>query len=99
MIIVMGNVLCKPEHVQQALAVSKAHVQRSLAEPGCIHHSVLIDPDTPQKLVFVEYWEDMAALRQHFAVEASGEFVKQLTAYAVQAPELKIFEASEISAY
>ena len=48
--------------------------------------------------MFVEEWADMAAVKAHFAVPASGEFVQQLWAWAVGRPVIKIFEAEEVKA-
>lgn len=98
MIIVIGTVVCKSGHVEKALILSQTHVERSLGESGCLHHSVLTDPDNPERLVFVEYWQDMPALRTHFAVAESGAFVKALGEHLAEPPDMKIFEANEVPA-
>ncbi len=38
----------------------------------------------------------MAAVRTHFAVPESGEFVAAIGAMAVAAPVMRIFEAGEV---
>jgi quinol monooxygenase YgiN len=96
-IIVLGSVRSRPETVDKAVAVSLAHVRRSRAEPGCLLHSVHHDVEDPFRLVFVEHWADSDALRTHFRVPASREFVNELAALAVEPPEMTIYDAQVAS--
>jgi quinol monooxygenase YgiN len=96
MIIVLGNVVAQEGRIAEALALSRQHVARSRAEPGCIAHAVHCDTENPQRLVFVEQWSDQAALYEHFKVPASRAFAKALTALAAQAPELAVYEATPV---
>jgi quinol monooxygenase YgiN len=96
-VIVTGSVRVRPEEIDRAIAVSLEHVQRSRQEPGCLLHSVHRDVEDESRLVFVEHWSDMSALHQHFAVPASGDFVRELTALAAQAPEMSIYTAEPAS--
>ena len=48
------------------------------------------------RIVFVEGWADMAAVKTHFAVPASGEFVRALGDWADGAPAMKIYAAEEV---
>lgn len=96
MIIVTGTVITTPETHDEMLAVSIEHCARSRAEPGCIAHNVHVDCENPSKLVFVEYWDDMAALKAHFRVPESQAFVSMLSKLAAAPPSMKVFEASEI---
>ena len=79
MLIVTGSVQSRPEAIDEVLALSLEHVRRSRAEPGCLLHSVHQDVEDSLRVVFVEHWEDKAALAAHFAVPASGAFVAGLT--------------------
>ena len=97
MIIITGSAIIRPEHRTEALALGVAHSARSRAEPGCIAHNCHIDAEDANRIVFVEEWADMAAVKVHFAVPASGEFVQRLGAMAVGAPKMKIFEAEEVA--
>ncbi len=96
MIIVIGSIIAKPEHRDEALRLSLEHVQRSRKEPGCVDHNVSVDCENDMRLVFVEYWEDMPALMKHFALDASQEFVAALSACVSAKPEMKIFDAKEL---
>lgn len=90
MIVVLGDVDARPEAFDEALAISREHVERSRAEPGCISHDVLTDPDRPHRLVFVERWQDRAALDRHFEVPESAEFAQALARLASSSPSMQI---------
>ena len=96
MIIITGSAVIHPEHFAEALALGVEHSARSRGEPGCIAHNCHTDAEDASRIVFVEQWTDMAAVKAHFALPASGEFVRNLGAMAVGKPELKIFEATEL---
>lgn len=96
MIIVVGSVVAVPGRVDDALALSLEHVQRSRTEPGCVSHAVHRDAENPQRLVFVEEWADMAALQQHFRVPASRTFAKALAALAAEAPSMSLYDATPV---
>lgn len=91
MIIVTGSVTVRPDAIDEAIALSLEHVRRSRLEPGCRLHSVHRDVEEEHRLVFVEHWEDRAALDAHFAVPASGAFVTALADLAVEPPDMEIF--------
>ena len=59
-------------------------------------HAVHRDCENRNRLVFVEEWADEASLQQHFKVPASRAFVAALTAVAIGAPSLKIYEVSRV---
>jgi quinol monooxygenase YgiN len=59
-----------------------------------MQHSVQRDVENSLALVFYEEWESMAALKAHFQVPESGQFVAALTAMLREEPEMKIYEAS-----
>lgn len=97
MVIVTGSVRVRPDAIERAIAVSLEHVRRSRDEPGCLLHSVHRDVEDDHRLVFLEHWSDMSALHQHFAVPASGEFVRELTDLAADSPEMAIYTAEPAS--
>ena len=75
MIIITGSATIRPEHFDAALKLGIEHSARSRAEPGCIAHNCHVDAEDSARIVFVEEWADMAAVKTHFAVLESGEFV------------------------
>ena len=97
MILVTGHVVARAETFEEARRVSLEHVRRSRAEPGCISHDVHVDCENALKLVFVERWADAAALKAHFAVPASGAFVRAVTALAAEAVGMEVYEARKVA--
>lgn len=96
MILVTGSAQLKPEMREQAIEIGCAHSSRSRAEPGCLVHNCMVDAEDDCRLIFYEEWEDMDALRTHFGVVASGEFVRKIAELAVSAPQIRIFEADPV---
>jgi quinol monooxygenase YgiN len=96
MIVVTGSVTARPETSEQVRELSFEHVHRSRTEPGCISHAVHIDCENPLRLVFIERWADRAALAAHFAVPASRNFVRALHPLAASAPDIQIYEATQL---
>lgn len=96
MIIVTGTLHARPETLAEVLALSREHVLRSRAEPGCLEHGVAIDADDPMLLVFFERWADPAAIGAHLKVAASRDFGKRVAALVDKPPTLSMFNASEM---
>jgi quinol monooxygenase YgiN len=92
-IIVTGSIHARPETLDQIEALSLAHVRRSRGEPGCLAHAVNRDVEDGLHLVFFEQWTDADALRTHFEVPASHEFVRSVGPLAERRPEMAIFTA------
>lgn len=97
MIIVTGSVTARFDTIDDLVALSLEHVRRSREEPGCLLHSVHRDVEDELRLVFLEHWTDLDALRTHFTVPASNEFVRAATGLAAGATAVEIFEASPAS--
>ena len=103
MIIITGHIILTPEHRERMIALGAEHSARSRGEPGCLAHDCLIPrlrsgQSDDERLVFVEEWADLAAVQAHFAVPASGAFVREMRALAPEPPVMRIFEARDITA-
>jgi len=96
-LIVTGSIRARSDTIDQVISLSLDHVRRSRQEPGCLLHSVHRDVEDPLRLVFLEHWQDAAALRVHFRVPASGAFVNEASAFADGPPEMAIFDAQPVS--
>jgi quinol monooxygenase YgiN len=97
MVIITGTITASEETIEELLAQSLEHVHRSRAEPGCLSHGVSRDVENPLRLIFVEQWADMAAVRQHFAVPESVAFGRAASALGSAPPTLEVFEATPAS--
>src|SRR3954447_13348870 len=96
MIVVTGSVTARADSFDEARRLSLEHVHWSRQEPGCISHAVHVDCENPLRLVFFEQWADRAALAAHFAVPASGEFVRALRSLTTGPTTLVLYDASKI---
>ena len=96
MILVLGEILTRPDTVVEALALCLEHVHRSRHEAGCISHDVSQDTENPRRLLFTERWADEAALRTHFAIPAAQGFVKSLAPLLAARAAMHVFEASDV---
>ncbi len=98
MILITGHVILTPEHRERMIALGAAHSARSRGEAGCLGHRCHVDVEQPDRLAFVEEWADIAAVRAHFAVPASGAFVAEMRALSPQPPVIRIYAAEDITA-
>ena len=96
MIIVTGAITAMPETRDELLGLAQAHVERSRRESGCLEHGVWVDPDVPNTLFFFERWADSAALKAHFCVPESRDFVKAAGALAAGRATMEIYEARAV---
>ena len=96
MIVVTGSVTARKDSLSEVRRLSLDHVHRSRTENGCTSHAVHIDCENPLRLVFIEQWEDRAALMAHFAVPAARDFVRALQPLAAASPTLEIYDATRL---
>ena len=96
MIIVTGTLHARPDTLAEVLALSREHVLRSRAEPGCLEHGVAIDADDPLRLVFFERWADARAIGTHLKLPASRGFGKAVAGLVDQPPTLAMFDATQL---
>jgi quinol monooxygenase YgiN len=97
MIIVTGSIVARPDTFDRMLALSLEHVHRSRTEPGCLSHAVYRDVENPLRVFFFEEWADRNALAAHFAVAASGAFVKEVRSLASELSPIGVFDASPVN--
>ncbi len=97
MIIVYGHVTAKPDTIAEMTKVAREHVARSRDEPGCVSHEVTIDSANPLRLVFIERWEDKAALDTHFSVKENRAAFQKMRALAADPGRMQVFEAEKIA--
>jgi quinol monooxygenase YgiN len=94
LIIIAGTITATEATIDELLRLSVEHTRRSRLEPGCLAHNVARDVENPLRLIFTERWADMDAVRTHFAVAASGDFVRLASTMSDQAPTLELFDAA-----
>lgn len=95
MIIVTATIVATPEGLDEVVRLSKEHVERSRAEPGCLSHAVYRELDDPLRLTFFEEWVDREALAAHFAVPEARNFVRGLGPLCSERLPLTVYEATQ----
>ncbi|RYY22390.1 MAG: antibiotic biosynthesis monooxygenase [Sphingomonadales bacterium] len=98
MILITGHVILNLEHRERIIALGAEHSARSRGEAGCLGHRCHVDVEQPDRLVFVEKWADIAAVRAHFAVPAPSTFVAEMRVLSPQPPVIRIYAAEDITA-
>lgn len=68
-----------PDHAQTVAGILAALVAPSQAEPGCLLYELRKDRADPHRFVFIETWENQAALDAH---EQTAHFLNLATALA-----------------
>lgn len=66
MIYVVATLELKPNSFDAAVKAATPCVEETRQEDGCISYDLHQDVMDKSKLVFVERWRDMAALKAHF---------------------------------
>ena len=66
--------------------------------PGCLAHNCHIDIENPDRLMFVEAWASIDAVRAHFAVPEPAAFVAEMRALSPQPPAIRIYSAKDVTA-
>ena len=97
-ILINGHLIMTPENAKRMIALGAEHSARSRAEPGCLAHHCHVDVEDAMRLVFVEEWESIDAVRAHFAVPASAAFVAEMRALSPKPPVIRIYSAEDITA-
>jgi quinol monooxygenase YgiN len=67
-------------------------VPGALKENGCLKYTLHIDRDDPCKFVFVECWQDRAAVDAHLATPESQELKLKLDRLLVTPADLKFLQ-------
>lgn len=96
MIMITGSILTRADTFEALREAGIEHSRRSRAEPGCISHNIHVDCENPLRLVFVERWQDRAAVAAHFKVKASIDFVMSARKLAASAPEIEILDTTPL---
>ncbi|WP_447930450.1 putative quinol monooxygenase [Sphingopyxis fribergensis] len=98
MILITGHVILAPEHRERMIALGAEHSARSREETGCLAHHCHVDVENDLRLVFVEEWESVDAVRAHFALPAARAFVADMRALSPEPPAIRIHAAEDVTA-
>ena len=76
MIVVVGRVRTDGERRDELVRVGQRVAAASREESGCLGYRLYADTEQPDHYVFVEEWQDLDALRAHFATLHIAEFMR-----------------------
>ena len=96
MILITGSILARAETFEALRKAGIEHSARSRAELGCLAHNVHVDCENVLRLVFVEKWQDGAAVAAHFKVKASADFVAAARKLAAEPPVIELFDTKPL---
>ena len=94
MIVVVGRVRTDAQRREQLIEIGQRVARASRVEPGCLAYSMYEDTEVENSFVFVEEWQDDAALQSHFATAHIAEFMGSIRDAIVAPPEVSFHEVA-----
>lgn len=95
MLVLLARIPIKPEARDTFLGAIGGLVEASNAEPGVISYECFESAKTPNSFIFVEEYQDQAALDAHMASPHFQGAAGGLAEMVSGPPELKVYETSE----
>ncbi|MDZ7833539.1 MAG: putative quinol monooxygenase [Desulfobacterales bacterium] len=95
MIAVIAKLPVIPEKREAALAAAKELMAGVADEEGTINYSLNIDEQDPDTFIFIERYQDMAALTAHSATPHFKAFMERAAEFAAEAPEIRVLTELE----
>jgi quinol monooxygenase YgiN len=89
MIVVVGRVKTDAEKRAALIEIAQTVAAASRAEQGCVSYRVYEDTELEGDFVFVEEWEDDAALERHFATPHIAAFMQAIPTAIVAQPDVR----------
>jgi quinol monooxygenase YgiN len=89
MIVVIGRVVTDAAKREQLVRIAQAVASASREEEGCRSYRVHEDTEFSNEFVFVEEWEDQAALERHFGTAHIAQFMAAIPDAVVATPDVK----------
>jgi quinol monooxygenase YgiN len=89
MIVVVGRVKTDADKREALIRIGQTVAAASRAEAGCHSYRLYEDTEIGNEFVFVEEWEDDAALKRHFATSHIREFMQAIPTAIVSPPDVK----------
>ena len=95
MILITATASVEPASREAYHAISRTQVLNSRAEAGCIDYGYYEDAMAPGNFIFVEKWQDQAALDFHFAQDYCLDFIRTARKLAHAITPVEIHHISE----
>jgi quinol monooxygenase YgiN len=94
MIVVIGRVRTDSAKRDELIRIANDVVQASRGDRGCIGYRFYQEMEDEDAYLFVEEWETLEALREHFATSHIATFMQAIPAAIVGAPDVQFHEVS-----
>ncbi len=94
MIVVVGNVTTDREHREELIRLGETVAAASREEAGCLAYRLFQATDDENAFVFVEEWEDRAALDAHFATDHIATFMRAFPGVLAAPPDVRFHDVS-----
>ena len=97
MIVVSAKFKSLPGMRAKIVEMSVPCVEATRKEKGCLRYELFASCEDDVTLQFVEEWSDLDSLRDHIKTPHVTAFREQRKSCVDGSPELKVFEAKEVS--
>jgi quinol monooxygenase YgiN len=94
MVVVLARITVKPNERERFLELVKGVSAPSRAEAGCLAYRGYFDAEQPDEFIFVERWESVDALREHFGMAHFGEFAAALPDVIEGEPDVQVYDVA-----
>ncbi len=92
---IVAKVSVKPDKVKAFSEAAKEMIEKSNQEPGCRFYQLYQDPYDNSKFVFVEQYDNQAAVDAHFASDYFKGFGPKITDLVVEPSKIKIISVAK----
>jgi len=97
MLIVLAKITAKNGMVNNILNESKAIIEATRGEEGCIEYNLYNPIDSENTLLFVEKWESKESLESHIKQQHFIDFGSAIENYLAKDLEISVYSSEEIS--
>jgi quinol monooxygenase YgiN len=91
-VVVIGRVRTDSSKREQLLRIGQEVARASREEAGCLGYRFYADTELQDAYLFVEEWESMDALREHFATAHIATFMGAIFDAIVDRPDVQVHE-------
>jgi len=92
---ILANLTVKPEKVKAFTEAAKEMIEKSNKETGCKSYQLYQDPYDNTKFVFVEEYENQAAVDAHFASDYFKAFGPKISDMVAEPAKIKIISVGK----
>jgi quinol monooxygenase YgiN len=92
---IVARLSIKPDKIKNFTEAAKEMIENSNKEAGCRYYQLFQDPYDNTKFVFVEQYDNQAAVDAHFAADYFKAFGPKIGDYVVEPAKIKIVSVAK----